>query len=78
MDTLGWILVEQGDVQRGLPLLQKAVAGAAGNGEIRYHYAAALNKSGDKAGARKELEQLLAGGNTFPQADEARALLKQL
>lgn len=78
MDTLGWVLVEQGDVARGLPLLQKAAAAAEGNGEIRYHYAAALSKSGDKAGARKELEQLLAKGNSFPQLDEARALLKQL
>jgi putative PEP-CTERM system TPR-repeat lipoprotein len=78
MDTLGWVLVEQGDVARGLPLLQKAAAAAEGNSEIRYHYAAALSKSGDKAGARKELEQLLAKGNSFPQADDARALLKQL
>lgn len=76
MDTLGWVLVEQGDVARGLPLLQKAAA--SGNSEIRYHYAAALSRSGDKAGARKELEQLLSSGNSFPQADDARALLKQL
>jgi putative PEP-CTERM system TPR-repeat lipoprotein len=78
LDTLGWILVEQGDTTRGLPLLQKAVSAAPASAEIRYHLALGLNKSGDKANARKQLEQSLAGGGTFPQADEARALLKQL
>jgi predicted Zn-dependent protease len=78
MDTLGWVLLEQGDTARALPLLQKAAVASGGNSEIRYHYAAALSKSGDKAGARKELEQLLSAGKQFPLADEARALLKQL
>ena len=78
LDTLGWILVEQGDTTRGLPLLQKAVSAAPASSDIRYHLALGLNKSGDKANARKQLEQSLAGGKDFPQADEARALLKQL
>jgi len=37
-----------------------------------------MAKSGDKAGARKELEQLLETGQQFRQMDEAKALLKQL
>jgi putative PEP-CTERM system TPR-repeat lipoprotein len=78
LDTLGWILVEQGNTARGLPLLQKATLLAPAAGEIRYHLALGLVKAGDKAKARKELEQLLATGKDFPQIDEARMLLKQL
>jgi putative PEP-CTERM system TPR-repeat lipoprotein len=78
MDTLGWMLVEQGNSARGLPLLQKAVAGAPNSPEIRYHLAVGLHKSGDKNGARKELETLLAQNRPFPQLEEARSLLKLL
>lgn len=78
MDTLGWLLVEQGNTARGLPLLQKASGLAPDAVEIRYHLAVGLNKSGDKQGARKELDKLLAQGKPFPQADDARALLKTL
>jgi putative PEP-CTERM system TPR-repeat lipoprotein len=78
MDTLGWILVQQGKVDRAVPLLRKALAGAPQSAEIRYHLAAALAKSGDKANARKELEQALASTAPFSQRDEANALLKQL
>lgn len=78
MDTLGWVLVEQGDTARGLPLLQKASSQAPNSPDIRFHLAQALNKSGDKAGARRELDKLLASNANFDRADEARALLKSL
>jgi putative PEP-CTERM system TPR-repeat lipoprotein len=77
MDTLGWILIEQGNTGRGLPLLQKAVSLAPDAGEIRYHFAVALIKSGDKAKARKELETVLSSGKNFPSREEAKTLLKQ-
>ena len=78
MDTLGWILVEQGDTARGLPILQKASARAPQARDVRYHVAVGLFKSGDKAAARKELEALLKDAPQFTEAGEARALLKQL
>lgn len=78
MDTLGWMLVEQGNAGRGLPLLQKASGLAPNAVEIRYHLAVALSKNGDKQGARKELDKVLAQNTPFPQIDEARALLKTL
>ncbi|MEW7849572.1 XrtA/PEP-CTERM system TPR-repeat protein PrsT [Massilia aurea] len=78
MDTLGWILVERGDTARGIDLLRKAVATAPEASDMRYHLAAALAKSGDKAGARKEAEQLVASGKPFPALEDTKALLKQL
>jgi putative PEP-CTERM system TPR-repeat lipoprotein len=78
MDTLGWMLVEQGNAARGVQLLQKASGMAPDAPEIRYHLAVGLNKSGDKQGARKELDKLLAQNKPFAHQDEARALLKTL
>jgi putative PEP-CTERM system TPR-repeat lipoprotein len=78
MDTLGWMLIEQGNTARGVPLLQKAGGLAPDALEIHYHLAVGLNKSGDKQGARKELEKLLAQNKPFSQIAEARALLKTL
>jgi putative PEP-CTERM system TPR-repeat lipoprotein len=78
MDTLGWILVEQGNTSRGLPLLQKAATLAPDVADIRYHLAQSLAKTGDKAGAKKELEKLLASGKPFANIEEAKALLKKL
>lgn len=78
LDTLGWILVEKGDSARGLPLLRKASELAPDAHGLRYHLAVGLAKSGDKAGARKELERLLLTGKSFAQEGEARTLLQQL
>jgi len=78
MDTLGWILVEQGDTARGLKLLKAASEKAPASTSIRYHWAAALAKSGDKAGARRELADLLTKNKNFPQRQEAQELLRQL
>ena len=77
-DTLGWILVEQGQTARGLEILRKAAAGAPKNGEIGYHYAVALVRSGDKVAARKQLELILSFEPSFPQKEQAKELLKQL
>ncbi|MEO6421229.1 MAG: tetratricopeptide repeat protein, partial [Candidatus Nitrotoga sp.] len=76
-DTLGWILLEQGKAARAVELLQKAVSLAPTDLEIGYHYAVALAKAGDKQKARKQLETVLASGKSFPQQEEAKALLKQ-
>jgi putative PEP-CTERM system TPR-repeat lipoprotein len=78
MDTLGWILVEQGETTRALELLQKAAERAPGSTAIRYHRAVALAKAGDITRARKELADLLVENKTFPERPKAQALLKQL
>jgi putative PEP-CTERM system TPR-repeat lipoprotein len=76
--NLGWVLVESGQVGRGLELLIKAAEKAPDNPEIGYHLAAALAKSGMKAQARRELERLLGLKKEFREREEAQALLKKL
>jgi putative PEP-CTERM system TPR-repeat lipoprotein len=78
IDTLAWILVGKGDTARAVTLLREAQTLAPKARDIRYHLAAALAASGDKAGARKELDGLLAGDMRFAQADEARKLMEKL
>jgi putative PEP-CTERM system TPR-repeat lipoprotein len=77
-DTLGWILVETGDAKRGLTLLEKAVAADPGNGNIRFHYASALAKTGEKKKARDELRRLLSSSAAFDLRKEAVALAEGL
>ena len=74
IDTLGWLLVQNGEITRGLVLLQEAVTKAPHVPEIRYHMAVALMKAGRREEARKELDRLLRTGKKFPERDEAAAL----
>jgi putative PEP-CTERM system TPR-repeat lipoprotein len=78
MDTLAWILVGTGDAARAVTLLREAHTLAPKARDIRYHLAAALAASGDKDGARKELDSLLAGDMRFAQADDVRKLSARL
>ncbi|MDP2809144.1 MAG: PEP-CTERM system TPR-repeat protein PrsT [Rhodocyclaceae bacterium] len=78
MDTLGMLLIEQGNAERGLELLAKAVASAPQAAEIRLNHARALLKAGKKSAAKQELEVLAKLGDKYPAHAEVTALLKGL
>lgn len=78
LDTLGWILAERGENGKAIPLLRKASSLAPAATGIKFHLASALNRSGDKAAAKKELETLLATGKDFPESNEARSMLSAM
>ena len=78
IDTLGWLLVQHGDTNRGLVLLQEATTKAPHLPDIRYHMAAALAKAGRPEEARQVLDRLLKSDKAFPERDQAEVLRKQL
>lgn len=77
-DTLGWVLVEQGQVDRGIRHLRDARLRDPQNPEIRYHLAAALARAGRHQDARRELEPVMKEGTAFASREVAAALWQKL
>ncbi len=77
-DTLGFILVRRGDVDRGLPLLKQAYDASKKSPEIGYHLAVALEKSGQAAEARSVLEAVLNDPASFDGKAEAKKLFDSI
>ena len=78
IDTLGWLHVEGGDLERGLTLLKQASEQLSGELEIRYHLASALAKSGDAEEAKRLLTKILGSDSEFDSRQDASALLERL
>jgi Flp pilus assembly protein TadD len=77
-DTLGWILTTSGDPQNGATLLRQATGGAGGDPRILYHFAVALNDTGDRDAAKKALETVVANQQQFKEKELAQKLLDHL
>jgi putative PEP-CTERM system TPR-repeat lipoprotein len=78
MDTLGAILVDNGDLERGLELLGAAAERAPQAHNIRLNFAKALLKAKRKEAARKELEALAKLDSRNPIQQQAAKLLASL
>jgi putative PEP-CTERM system TPR-repeat lipoprotein len=77
-DTLGWILTQNGSATEGLPLLRQASATAPADFRIRYHYAVALDKTGNVDEAVRQLDQVIAAKGNFSEKTDAQGLLDEL
>jgi tetratricopeptide (TPR) repeat protein len=88
-DTLGWVYYKKGLYGAAAEQLKKAVSGdeaaAHANNSVptptyHFHLGVALAAKGDKAGARREIENALklSSKTSFPEADEARKALATL
>jgi cellulose synthase operon protein C len=61
METVGSVLLDRGQAQRGIALIKEAVELAPKASAVRLGYARALARSGDKAGAQAEATKALEG-----------------
>ena len=76
-NTYGWVLVQKGDLTQGIAALRRAVALSPDDAEYRVYLAKALIQSGDKAGARKELDVAAKSDNQKARG-QAEQLIKTL
>ena len=77
LDTMGVLLVANGDAAKGTEYLARAVQLAPDRHDIRLNYAKALIKAGKGEQARKELAQLQAVPQEFVGKAELAELMKQ-
>jgi tetratricopeptide (TPR) repeat protein len=77
-DTLGFVYLKRDVPSLAVPPLREAVAADPDNPVYRFRLAQALARSGQPDAARRELEAALKLKADFPEADEARRLLKTL
>ena len=78
LDTLGTLLVKQGDANRGLEYLSKARELAPARLDIRLSYARALVVSGQKEAARKELREIAEAKDDAAEKRTAAEMLQKL
>jgi putative PEP-CTERM system TPR-repeat lipoprotein len=77
-DTYGWLLVEQGDLDRGLELLRSAARAMPGSPEVQFHLGAALARKGLTAEAGPVLEKVARGDAPPELKNQARRELDRL
>ena len=77
-DTLGWILLAQGESDRAITYLNAASLLDPGNPDIQYHLAVALHRAGRQVDAQATLENLLGSGASFSDKADAEKLLQEL
>lgn len=78
LDTLGVILAARGEAARSVEVLRRAVAYGPNAMPVRLHLAEVLIKSGDKAGAKEQIDAVLAAIKAGPLAERAKELQQQL
>jgi Flp pilus assembly protein TadD len=77
-DTLGYVYLKKNLATLAVPPLRISVEKDPKNPVYHYRLGVAYSKTGDKDGARKELQEALKLNSAFPGADDAKQILASL
>ena len=78
MDTLALDYAQENQLAKGVDMLKRVVAVAPDVPDFRLNLARLQIQTGDKAGARVELDKLTAKGKDYAAHEEVALLLKPL
>ncbi|MGP0070773.1 MAG: tetratricopeptide repeat protein [Bryobacteraceae bacterium] len=77
-DTLAWVQLKRKHTAEAISILQPLIDKYPENGMFRYHYAVALIASGNRAGAKEQVETALSRKPSPELVGELRTLLAQV
>jgi putative PEP-CTERM system TPR-repeat lipoprotein len=78
LDTLGWILIQNGKLDEGIEFLRDALNARRDDPNISFHLASGLVAAGQAAEAREILQSIIARNSEFNSKAQAEALLATL
>jgi putative PEP-CTERM system TPR-repeat lipoprotein len=78
LDTYGYILIKQGGLKEGLPILEKAAGLAPQANDIQFHLAEAYVTDNNNQKATEILEKIVKAEQDFSEKKAAVALLEKL
>jgi tetratricopeptide (TPR) repeat protein len=78
LDTLGWVHVKRGEVEKALPILLRAARKGSGLPDINYHLGIAYYQQGQMENAKHQFNTALASEKPFDGIDEAKMLLSKI
>jgi putative PEP-CTERM system TPR-repeat lipoprotein len=78
LDTLGWIHMQRGELDRAIEFLERSIALRPDYWETRLHLAQAYERAKDYSKARTELEQALKADPPADRAEEMKRTLQDL
>ncbi|MEW8681935.1 MAG: tetratricopeptide repeat protein, partial [Candidatus Thiodiazotropha endolucinida] len=78
LDTLGWVHIKRGEIDKALPILQRAARKGSGIPDIDYHLGVAYYRQGRMDSAKRHINTALATEKPFEGIEEAKRLLNKL
>jgi len=78
MDTVGWMYYRANELDKAIPLLEKAVKQMPTVPVFRYHLGMAYYKKGDLSSAKTQLAKAAEGKGDYAGFEEARDTLKKI